>query len=215
MLLIAGAGFFFHLASISEELELPVILLPSCFYLPWACARAASLVLTGYLLDRVPPRYLMFGGFLCGGLSMMAFGWPGCTLTPLRTVLVAALWGLSMGVGKAVFAVCPAQFFGRLHLGAIQGLLQTSNVASTAVGPLIIGVAHDLGRDYSPILLAIAAVNIFIGALGALFLRAPKRRRAVGARALSGDDGAEDSTELAPTASPAAAAAAAAETGPS
>lgn len=66
-------------------------------------------------------------------------------------------------------------FFGRPHLGSIQGLLQTSNVASTAVGPLIVGVAHDALGDYSPIVLAIGGINICLGAAGALFLRVPSR----------------------------------------
>lgn len=170
-----GAGLFFHLASIVSELGLPVALLPSCFYLPWAIARATSLVVGGYLLDKAPPRVIMFVGFLLGGLSMLALGMPGTSLTATKTVATAASWGLSMGLGKATFAVCPAMFFGRAHLGSIQGLLQTSNVASTAVGPLIVGIVHDQCRDYSPIVLAIGIINILVGAVGALFLRAPTR----------------------------------------
>ena len=172
-----GAGFFFHLESIAEEFRLDVGLLPSCFYLPWAASRALALVLAGWLLDWMPPRLIMCVCFLVGGLSMLLFGWPGVTLTPARTVATAALWGFSMGMGKACFSVCPAQFFGRRYLGSIQGLLSTSNVASTAFGPLIIGVAHDLCKNYSPIILTIAALNLFVGALGALFLRVPRRQR--------------------------------------
>ena len=129
------------------------------------------------------PRLLMAVGFFFGGVSMLAFGWPGMRLTPAWTMAIAIGWGLSMGFGKATFAVCPAMFYGRRHLGSIQGLLQTTNVASTAIGPLIIGVAHDACHRYSPILLSIAAINIFIGALGALLLRTPQRRDA--ARAVS------------------------------
>ena len=172
-----GAGFFFHLESIAEELQLDVGLLPSCFYLPWAASRALALVLAGWLLDWMPPRLIMCVCFLVGGLSMLLIGWPGVTLSPVRTVATAALWGFSMGMGKACFSVCPAQFFGRRHLGSIQGLLSTSNVASTAFGPLLIGVAHDLCENYSPIILTIAALNLFVGALGALFLRVPRRQR--------------------------------------
>ena len=170
-----GAGFFFHLASIASEFGLPVVLLPACFYLPWALLRAVSLVLGGYLLDRIAPRSIMFVGFMLGGLAMLGFGWPGSQLTPGKTIVLSALWGLSMGLGKATFSVCPAMFFGRRHLGSIQGVLQTTNVASTAVGPLIVGITHDQCRDYTPILLTIGGVNILLGAVGALFLRVPKR----------------------------------------
>ena len=36
-----GAGLFVHLASLVRELGLPLRLLPSCFYVPWAFARAS------------------------------------------------------------------------------------------------------------------------------------------------------------------------------
>ena len=96
-------------------------------------------------------------------------------LTPTKTVLAAILYGLSMGLSKAAFAISPARFFGRAHLGAIQGVLQTTNVASTAVGPLVIGVAHDAGTSYSSVLLCIAVVTAIFGAVSILVLQAPQR----------------------------------------
>jgi sugar phosphate permease len=91
-----GAGLFFHLASVVVEFGLPAELLPSSFYLPWAIARATALAVGGFLLDRAPPRFIMFVGFLLGGVSMLALGWPHSQLTPLKTAAIAALWGLSM-----------------------------------------------------------------------------------------------------------------------
>ena len=59
-------------------------------------------------------------------------------------------------------------------LGVYTRLLQTSNVASTAVGPLIVGIVHDQCRDYSP-LFSRSASSTSQGRAGALFLRAPTR----------------------------------------
>ena len=171
-----GAGVFFHLVSIVDELQLPLELLPSCFFLPWAMARAVSLVLAGYLLDKTHPRFVLFGGFVLGGATFVVLGWPGTTLTPARAVAISTMWGFSMGFGKATFGVCPAQFFGRRHLGSISGVLQTTNVASTAVGPLVVGMSHDALGSYSPIILVIACVYVTIGSVGGLLLQRPRRR---------------------------------------
>ena len=80
-----------------------------------------------------------------------------------------------MPQGSCVFKVCPARFFGRAHLGSIQGVLQTTNVASTGLGPLIIGLAHDASGSYSPILIGLASTMCVLGALGTLFLKTPRR----------------------------------------
>ena len=195
-----GAGVFFHLVSVVGELQLSVTLLPSLFYLPWASARAASLVLGGWLLDRVHPRLVLAAGFVLGAATFLIFGWPAATLTPSRTVAIAVAWGFAMGLGKATFAVCPAKFYGRRHLGAIQGLLQTTNVASTAVGPLIVGVAHDVLGTYRPIVRTIAALYLAMGTVGAALLETPQRKSrateaAGAAEAASAAEAAEDVTE--------------------
>ena len=86
------------------------------------------------------------------------------------------------------------RFFGRRHLGSIQGCLQTTNVAATGLGPLIIGGVHDLIHcrpiphtaledscsKYSLILIGLAAASGVAGGLSACFLRTPRRRRKAG-----------------------------------
>ena len=51
-------------------------------------------------------------------------------------------------------------------------------MAATAVGPLIIGVAHDGGASYSTILRSIAATTAVVGAISSMGLRTPQRRPA-------------------------------------
>ena len=96
-----------------------------------------------------------------------------------------------MGASAGCFQVCPALFFGRRHLGAIQGVASTTNVAATAIGPLLFGVLHDRLGTYSPILLGIAALTAVCALLAAAFLRQPVRGAAEGGRERRG-------TELAP-----------------
>ena len=51
-------------------------------------------------------------------------------------------------------------------------------MAATAVGPLIIGVAHDAGASYSAILRSIAATTALVGVICCLGLRTPQRSAA-------------------------------------
>lgn len=171
-----GAGFFLHLESIADERGLPVALLATCFFLPWAVARTVSVLLAGWVLDRAAPRLVLGAGFFLNGASFAAIGWPGMVLTPARAVWIAIVWGAATGLGSATFKITPAAFFGRRHLGAIQGVLQTTNVASTAIGPLVVGAAHDLTQSYSRVLLVIAVVTTAFGVFAALLLRKPARR---------------------------------------
>ena len=47
-------------------------------------------------------------------------------------------------------------------------------MAATAVGPLVIGVAHDAGASYAAILRSIAATTALVGVIS-LGLRTPQR----------------------------------------
>ena len=44
---------------------------------------------------------------------------------------MGVLYGLAMGLSAAAFKISPARFFGRAHLGAIQGVLQTTRTLTT------------------------------------------------------------------------------------
>ena len=123
----AAVGLDLHLASVVRELGLPLRLLPSCYYLPWAFARASALLVGGVALDRCPPRLVLGGGFLGSAAALAYLGWPGTTLTPAKTVGIGLLYGVAMGLSAAAFKISPARFFGRAHLGAIQGALQTTS----------------------------------------------------------------------------------------
>jgi MFS family permease len=155
-----GAGYFFHFASISAEAGLPLEKVSTCYYLPWAVARSISILCAGAALDRFAPRAMLFAGLLGAAVALAALGWPGATLSCGRASAIGVLHGASMGTSTAVFQVCPASFFGRAHLGAIQGVAATTNVAATAIGPLIFGTLHDALGSYSPILLGIALLTV-------------------------------------------------------
>ena len=61
---------------------------------------------------------------------------------------------------------------------ALQTLSLPALQPATAVGPLVIGVAHDAGASYSSVLLGIAVATACFGFVSLLLLQAPQRRPA-------------------------------------
>ena len=61
------------------------------------------------------------------------------------------------GVWKAVLL---AEYYGRLHLGAIYGLLRALQVAGFALGPLVSGVPFDMTQSYRGAFIAFLGLSL-------------------------------------------------------
>ena len=66
-----------------------------------------------------------------------------------------------------------ARFFGRKHLGAIQGLGQTIGVVGASLGPLPLAVAFDVWGDFDAMLIGLAVIPL-VCAVAAYRLVPPK-----------------------------------------
>ena len=64
------------------------------------------------------------------------------------------------------------RFFGRRHLGSIQGAGTTINVVGASLGPLPLGIAYDLQGSYATALLLLAILPLGC-AVAVLFIREP------------------------------------------
>jgi len=64
------------------------------------------------------------------------------------------------------------RFFGRRHLGSIQGTAQTIAVIGASIGPIPLGFAFDHFGSYEGALLLLALLPVLC-ALAILFMRAP------------------------------------------
>ena len=69
-----------------------------------------------------------------------------------------------------------AKFYGRLHLGSITGVTTTLMVASSALGPMPLGVARDILGSYTVVLIGFAGLPFILAAATLLYCRPPKRR---------------------------------------
>ncbi len=74
------------------------------------------------------------------------------------------------GLGAA-----PPYYFGTANLGSLRGLTQSVVVASTAVGPILLSLAHQWAGSYRPGLMGLALLCAVV-AVAVLFARRPRPR---------------------------------------
>lgn len=110
-----------------------------------ALMTAAFTLASGYLVDRIAPRWLI--------VAQMTALAASCALAMLMTSLwlvfiYAAMYAVMMGVGGVFDNTVWVNVYGREHQGAIRGLVATAIVAGTAIGPSIFGVSFDTTGSY-------------------------------------------------------------------
>ncbi len=178
---IVAAGLFtlsmlvttlhFFQVSIFAEAGMGAATATTCFTVS-AVTMVAAMPLVGRLLDRVRTEYMFAGGLLVLAAVLSLAG----TINGLATALVyAVVFGLANAVSMTYYTFMWPRYFGRTHLGSIQGVGQTIGVVGASLGPLPLGLSKDLFESYDPMLLALAAVPVSV-AVAAVWLRAPDRR---------------------------------------
>ena len=113
-------------------------------------------------------------------MASMAFGiW---FLTKIESSLTSALFAVSLGAGQGTFMAVRStiwvRYYGRPHLGKIQGTLTTVEVAASSMGPLVMGATHDLWGSYNDILVVFALLTAPMIVV-TLFATPPKEHSAV------------------------------------
>jgi len=110
-----------------------------------AIALATMQLVGGVLADRIQLNWLTFICiiFLAAGLI---------TLNQTETVKMAQLYALFIGIGQGIFGAVTntawVRYFGRAHLGSIRGSVMMAMVASSSVGPFIMGSTYDIFGSY-------------------------------------------------------------------
>jgi MFS family permease len=123
----------------------------------------------GRLLDRLPTRPLFAAGILLMTASMTALTF----VKDLPTAVVyAVIFGMNNGAVHALLGYVWPHFFGRKHLGSIQGTATTIMVAGASIGPLPFGAAYDLTGSYRIALLTLALLPALC-AIAVLLMRPP------------------------------------------
>ncbi len=90
----------------------------------------------------------------------------------VNMIVLSVMFGLANAALQSHYSFMWPLYFGRRHLGSIQGAAQTIAVVRASIGPLPLGLAFDLFASYTGTLCLLAALPVLC-ALMLLFLKAP------------------------------------------
>lgn len=134
----------------------------------------ATNLAVGYITDRTRLRYIItfFAG--CGFLFAL-----GLLLLPhpAGKILLVAGMGCSWGSFPVLSSVGYARYFGRAHIGAINGASLAWLVWGSALGPLAFSIGKDYLGGYESVIIASMLVYLFL-AIGGAFTENPSRKAA-------------------------------------
>jgi len=136
-----------------------------------ALVLAVSMPLVGRMFDRVRTRYVF-----AAGLVVMAAALVGVTLVSdlASAIAYAALFGLNNAFSLTLFGYLMPRYFGRKHVGTLQGTGQMVAVVGASLGPLPVGFAFDYLGSPTLVLRLLALIPIACALAAALYLRTPK-----------------------------------------
>lgn len=154
-----GTGLLFHHYSIMADSGIGRTV-AALVFVPYGLVTAAANVLSGLLLDRISPRFLLSAmlGLLCGALLLAVR-----VTTPELMLAYGGVLGLMQGSNGVLQAGVYAYYFGRSHLGAISGFATTLMVAGTAFGPLLFALGFERFDAYAPTLTLALLAPLAVG----------------------------------------------------
>jgi MFS family permease len=129
-------------------------------------------LLWGILAERYPIRYLMVAQSLITGISIIFF----LNIVNVPTlVLAGGFHGIALGGFFIMRPLMVANYFGREHLGAINGILRPFVTLSGALSPLLVAGMFDIYGSYKEAFLLIIVTWFAAGAV--VYLAKPPRNR--------------------------------------
>ncbi len=142
---LVGTGLIFHQVSIFSERGLSTWAAVTTLSLQAATASVCALFF-GYLTDRFPERRLL-------ALAMVALASAQLLLTVLNHFALAVIYGMLIGTHGSIMRTAGnavwVNYYGRLHQGAIRGIVLTVQIVASALGPLPFALAKDQLGSYS------------------------------------------------------------------
>jgi MFS family permease len=162
-------SIFFYQVPILESHGLSAQVAANIFPLT-AITMIIFMPIQGRLLDRFPTPVMFAWALLLlsGALIAIAF------VDDLPSAMIySVVFGMSNAALHAVYAYVWPRYFGRKHLGSIQGTATMIGVVGASLGPLPLGIAYDLFGSYTSALFLFAAQPL-LAAILVLFVKPPK-----------------------------------------
>jgi MFS family permease len=139
-----------------------------------ALTRMAAGLAMGPLLDRFPVHLILSAGFALMAMGMAYLVRVDSTTTAF---LYAGIIGMAGGTLMTGSAFAMPHYFGRAHLGSIQGPSSTIGILGAALGPIPFGIAFDLLGGYRGAILLQAVLPVILAA--AMLINGPPKRRVI------------------------------------
>lgn len=133
-----------------------------------ALAMVAAFPLIGRMLDRWPTHIVFAATLLLMAASLASVN---LVYDVPTAIAYAILFGMLNGFMFSLISFLWARYFGRKHLGEVQGTGQMITVIGASLGPLPFGVAYDLTGSYTETLLLFALLPLILAIVAWLFLR--------------------------------------------
>jgi MFS family permease len=134
-----------------------------------ALTMVLAMPFVGRMFDRFRTRRVVALALLIMAGSLVAVTLVHDVVT---SVLYAMLFGLNNAFNMTMFGYLWPRYFGRRHLGSIQGVGQLIGVVGASLGPLPVGVAFDLVGSATVTLRLLAVIPLGC-MVSAVFLRTP------------------------------------------
>ena len=166
-------GMFFHQISVFEAQGLDAATAAYMFSIA-AVVMVITTPLVGTLLDRFPTKPLYAAALLSVSVALAAMSF----VSDLPSAIVfSVLFGVCNAAMHAHFTFVWPKFFGRRHLGSIQGVAQMGAVIGASVGPIPLGLGYDYLGGYGGTLVALAVIPVMCAGAVA-FMRVPRLEHA-------------------------------------
>jgi MFS family permease len=165
-------GMFFHQVSVFSLQGIGAQTAARAFSIS-AVVMVITMPVFGYLLDRLPTRPMFASALLIMSAALLMLAY----VTDVTSmILYSVVFGLANAGLQSHYSFMWPRYFGRRHLGSIQGAAQMIGVVGASVGPLPLGIAFDLLGSYTGALYLLAVLPV-VCAIMLLFLRPPSLER--------------------------------------
>ena len=164
-------GYTFHIEDVARAAGVSKTTMLALF-IPAAPVVIAISLVSGWLVDRTRIKY--FGTLMAVGTGLMALGLFLMPADGARALVIAGI-GIAGGCFGLLMNNTNPRFFGRLHLGSINGLTSSIIVIASALGPASFSVCKMMTGNYRAVFLVSLIFGAFL-ALAALKADNPQRK---------------------------------------
>ncbi|GEP88111.1 MFS transporter [Staphylococcus cohnii] len=165
---MVNTGITFHIVSIFNDNGLNASSAAIVLSLMAIVGIPMSFV-SGIITDKIKTNYILLTIFIIEiGLLLLLNN----VLTYSLAILFGIIWGIANGLERIGTNIVWANYFGRKYVGSINGIGSTMLVIGSSLGPLPLGLGHDIFQSYS---LTIYIMILFpiIGLVCALLAKKP------------------------------------------